>query len=218
MSSFLTASSINHKYTRYLSACDLLNKYNFKNINELPKLKKVVLEFSSFDILSSYEIGNKQEWDSELQLKSFLLLYLLQSNKPFVNLNKVQAVRDINNFSVKAILSSEKEIQLFLSSIFVENWNTLVLDDFLLFKGSIAKYNRYLQRNNVFVLNTKIPVSSFFELNTFLTKNLFNISSKNLNIKVSFVFFNKLNKNKNVSLKLIKNLPLFWVCNNIGSL
>jgi hypothetical protein len=214
MSSFLTASSTNFKYNDYLSKCDLINKYSLKSVDTCPKLNKIVLEFSSLDVLSACETGNKKEWDSELQIKAFLLLYVLQANRPFINFNKVQINKDNSNYSVKLTFSGKEEIQSFLSQLFVENWNTLLLDDFEFIRLNQAKYNKYIQVNEKYVLNTKLPASSFVELDTLLNKNLFGITSKSLNIKASFLFENNIILKLKAPNLLIKNLPLFWLTNN----
>ena len=36
---------LNTVSTKYLSNCDLINKYNLKNIHNVPRLKKIVLDF-----------------------------------------------------------------------------------------------------------------------------------------------------------------------------
>lgn len=212
MSSILTSHTTNHVFNDYISKCDLINKYNITSIYDIPQLSKIVLEFSSDDVINSLDIAGKKEWDSDLQVKSFLLLYLLSLNYPFINFNKIKSTREDSKFSIKIILSSKKEIFLFLVSLFHENWNLLVLDDFSFFKFSVNRYIKYMKKNKSFVLNSKIPASSFFELDNFLNKNLLGISSKNLNIKASFLFLNNIGKDK-LSLNTIKNIPLFWITN-----
>jgi hypothetical protein len=212
MSSFLNSSPTNSKFNNYLSVCDLTNKYNLKNTNESPKLFKIILEFSSLDILSACENVNRKEFDSELQLKSFFLLYILECQRPFVNLNKINITKDSGmNYSVKVILSSKEELNSFLTTMFIENWDLLFSEDFSLIKGFRAKYNKYLQQNRKFVINTQIPGNTFFEIETFLNKNTFNLSLKNLSLRASFVFENKISYAKKLDLNLVKNTPLFWV-------
>lgn len=212
MSSFLNSSPTNSKFNSYLSVCDLTSKYNLKNTGETPKLSKIILEFSSADILFACENANRKELDSELQLKAFFLLYVLECRKPFVNLNKIKIAKDSGmNYSVKVILSSQEEFDSFLTTLFVENWSLLLAEDFSLTKGSETMYNRYIKKNRKFILNTQIPGSAFFELETFLSKNTFGLSSKSLSLKVSFAFVNKTRYTEQMCIDLVKNLPLFWV-------
>ena len=212
MSSFFNSSSENSKFNNYLSVCDLVNKYNLKSANESPKLSQVIFEFSSFDILSACENSSRKELDSDLQIKTFFLLYMLECQRPFVNLNKIKITK-VNgiNYSVKVILSSKDEMDSFLKTLFIENWSLLLADDFRLMKSSFAKYNKYIQENKKFILNTKISGAVFFELDSFLSQKAFGLNSKNLNLGVSFVFENKTRSNKKMCLNLVKNLPFFWV-------
>lgn len=214
MCSFLNSNSKNVRFNNYLSACDLVNKYCLKNLHESPKLSEVVLEFSSANILAASESGNRKELDSELQTKAFFLLYILSCEKPFINLNKIKMVKDTGfDYSVKIVLSSKEELDSFLRTMFVENWNLLLSEDFRLIKNSSLENNKSIQSNRRFLINTTIPSTVFFELETFLNKKIFGLNSKNLSMKVNFVFENKAKNAKRMSLMLIKNLPFFWATN-----
>jgi hypothetical protein len=214
MLSSLNVNIKNYKFSKYLSDCDLINKYNFKNINEKPKLSKILLEFSSQDILSACDVSNKKEWDSELQIKAFLLMYLLQSNIAFINFNKNSNNRDEFNFALKSIIISAEELHNFLITMFIENINMLFIESFSLLKSSLTKYNKYLENNQKFVLNTKVSGSTFFELDIFLNKNSYGLNPNRLNMKIGFLFKKGIDKKKEISLNLIKNLPFFWVVKN----
>jgi hypothetical protein len=212
MPSFLNSNPQNSKFNNYLSVCDLVNKYNLKNVNESPKLSKIILEFSSSNILSACESKNIRELDLELQIKAFFLLYILESQRPFVNLNKIKITKENGgNFSVKFILSSKDELNSVLGTVFTENWNLLLSEDFRVIKSSFSKFSQYIQENKRFTLNTVIPSVLFFELETLLAKKAFGLSSKNLNIRVYFVFEHKAQRMKKMCLDLVKNLPIFWV-------
>lgn len=215
MYSFLNTSTGNTKFNDYLSVCDLINKYNLKNIYESPQLSGIVLEFTSSDVLLACESGSRKEVDTELQIKVFFLLYILGCQRPFINLNKIKVTKESGlNYSVKVILSSREELNNFLSIMFVENWNLLLADDFHLMKNFSPKFNQHIKSNRKFILNTKIPSSTFFELEAFLNKRTFGLNSKNLNLLVSFIFEkNKVQNAKKMSLDLIKNLPFFWTAN-----
>jgi uncharacterized HAD superfamily protein len=204
MCSFFSSRPENSKLNNYFSICDLTNKYNLKNIFESPELFQIILEFSSADILVACENRNKKELDSELQIKIFFLLYVLESYKPFVNLNKVKITKENSmNYSVKIVLSSKKEIDSFLKTL-------VFAEDFKLIKTTFSKYNKYIKQNRKFILNTKIPNIVFFELDTFITKKMFDLSSKSLKIGTSFVFKNKAREAKKMSSNLIENINLFW--------
>ena len=203
----------NCKVTKYLSNYDLINKYNSESIYKNPKLKKIIVELSSEDLLLASEYGNKKALDPDVQIKSFLILYIFYSLKPFININNKSSSKDDGDskFSLKIVLSSPEEIDSFLKSLFIENWNKLNLEDFSLIKKNIKRYSQHISENKDFILNAKIPAGTFLEIDSLLSKNLLGINSKALNLKVGFLFSNPLFKIRKTSTNLIKNLPLFWI-------
>ena len=52
----LSHSSTNHKFNDYLSSCDLINKYNLKNIHERPQLSQIIVNVKLKDFLLASEI------------------------------------------------------------------------------------------------------------------------------------------------------------------
>ena len=198
--------------TNYLSSCDLINKYNVTNINKIPKLNKVGVEISSYDILNSSEIPGKNELDSELQIKSFFILYLIQALIPFISFNNSKKVKEDGlSYSLKVVLSNEDEIYSFLVKFFVENWNKLLAEDFSFWSKSDNNLFDSTLKQKKIVIQRKIPAEAFFEIDSFLDKNSFGIISKNLNFKIRFTFQNNNIKEQNTSINLIKNTPLFWI-------
>jgi len=208
---------LNTVSNNYLSNCDLINKYNFKNIHRIPRLKKIVLDFNLFDFLNSSDFNLKEQTDSNSQIKSFIIFYILTEFISYINFNKsLSSIKKLklseNNFSLKVIINNIKEIDLFLFSMFIENWSKLVVDDFVLFKKRNTLLNKSsIISNKQFIFSTVVPSSCFFELESFLNKNDsgINLNAKNFNIKLNFIFENTVNL-KN-SQNFIKNLPYFWI-------
>lgn len=193
----------------YLSNCDLINKYNLVNINKTPKLNKICLELSSRDILSAAESVGKTEINPETQIKSYFLLYILSSYQPYIKFRVSKKIKGENdNYSLEISISKEEKVYSFLVSFFIENWNKLCAEDFLLWKRK--GFNFVFHQKN-FVIERKIPADTFFELENFLNKIPFGIISKNLNLKIKFFFQNNNFKILEASEKLVKNLPLFWI-------
>ena len=190
----------------------MINKYNVTNINKIPKLNKIAIEVSSYDILNSSEIAGKNELDSELQIKSFFILYLIQALIPFISFNNSKKVKEDGlSYSLKIVLSNHDEIYSFLVKFFVENWNKLLAEDFSFWsKSDNNLFNSNLKKKKI-VIQRKIPAEAFFEIDSFLDKNSFGIISKNLNFKIRFIFQNNNIKEQNTSINLIKNTPLFWI-------
>ena len=207
---------LNTKYNNYLSNCDLINKYNLKSVYDTPKLDKIILDFNLVDFLNAIDSSSaKEQTDSNIQIKAFIVFYILTEYASYINFNKsLTAIKKLkiseNNYSLKISINSFKELDFFLFSFFVENWSKLLLEDYLLFKkqDSLAILEKKPLNKN-FVYSTVVPSNCFFTLDNYFNKTNSGINSKNLNIKINFVFKN-LPKIKNLQ-KLIKNLPYFWI-------
>ena len=209
-------SKLNIVSNTYFSNCDLINKYNFKSLHNIPKLKKVVIDFNLSDFLISSDFSSsKEQTDSSVQIKSFIIFYILTESLSYINFNKsLSSIKKLklseNNYSLKVSITNSKELNSFLFSFFVESWSKLLIDDFVLFKKDKTLVNKVNQCSNQFVFSTYIPSSIFVELESFLNKTNIGVNSKNLNIKINFVFENTPVKSKNLQ-NLIKNLPYFWI-------
>jgi hypothetical protein len=207
---------LNTKYNNYLSNCDLINKYNLKSVYNTPKLDKIILDFNLVDFLNAIDSSSvKEQTDSNTQIKAFIVFYILTEYTSYINFNKsLTAIKKLkiseNNYSLKISINNLKELNFFLFSFFVENWSKLLLEDYLLFKkqDSLAILEKnHLNKN--FVYSTVVPSNCFFTLDNYFNKTNSGINSKNLNIKINFVFKNT-PKIKNFQ-NLIKNLPYFWI-------
>ena len=210
MNSVFINSFSHNNYESYISNCDLINKYNVKSVHQIPKLDKIVLELDMKDLLNSYEISSKDQTDSVAQVKAFLILYIFIGLLPYIKASKAVSssgrLKTTNlQYSLKVVLRRKEEINNFLFSLFVENWQKLSLEDFKLFKNERVKS----KAEKTFVLNTLLPADCFFDISEFLSKSLTGVNSKNLKFRLNFSFNSSINvKDRN---KLIKNLPFFWI-------
>lgn len=204
----------NYNYNSYLSKCDLINKYNLTTAFETPKLDKIVLDFPIKELINALDKTGKSETDSDIQLKAFLVLYIINLFFPYVTFNKLELTNSNKtkiaslSGSLKIVFSQPEEINLFLSSFFVENWNRMLDDDFTLF-DSLNNTSTKLKLSKNFIHTTKISGNSFFETSDFFAKNLSDVNPKELNIYVNF-FFSNLISNANTKSS-IENIPLFWI-------
>jgi len=210
MNSVFNNSLSRYDYESYISNCDLINKYNIKNIHQIPKLDKIVLELDMKDLLNSYETVVKDQTDSVAQVKAFLILYVFMGMFPFIKASKSISssgrLKTTNQqYSLKIVLRTKEQLNSFLFSLFVENWQKLSLEDFRLFKNDRIKN----AAEKIFVLNSLVPGGCFFDINEFLSKSLSGLNSKNFKFRLNFSFNNFIDiKNRN---NLIKNLPFFWI-------
>ena len=210
MNSVFTNSLSRNNYESYISNCDLINKYNVKSVHQIPKLDKIVLELDMKDLLNSYEISSKDQTDSVAQVKAFLILYIFIGLFPYIKASKAVSssgrLKTTNlQYSLKVVLRRKEEINNFLFSLFVENWQKLSLEDFKLFKNERVKS----KAEKTFVLNSLLPADCFFDISEFLSKSLTGVNSKNLKFRLNFSFNSSIDvKDRN---KLVKNLPFFWI-------
>ena len=165
MNSVFTNSFSHNNYESYISNCDLINKYNVKSVHQIPKLDKIVLELDMKDLLNSYEISSKDQTDSVAQVKAFLILYIFIGLFPYIKASKAVSssgrLKTTNlQYSLKVVLRRKEEINNFLFSLFVENWQKLSLEDFKLFKNERVKS----KAEKTFVLNTLLPADCFFDI------------------------------------------------------
>lgn len=206
--SLILDTKLNFISNDYLSNCDLLNKYNLKSTHEIPKLKKIVIDFNLSDLIGASEARDKEQTDSNIQIKASSIFYILNGLISYINFNKsLSSVKKLklseNNYSIKISTTNSNEINYFLLAFFVENWTKLLIEDFVLLKKTNVE-----SKKNI-VLSALVPAHIFFELEMFLNKIVTGINSKNLNLKINFLFSNP-NKLKN-SQTIIKNLPYFWI-------
>jgi len=202
MISTKTNNKIDYSYNLYLSDCDLINKYTLRNVYQKPHIKNIVVDFSI-----------KNETSNAVSASiSAAVIYVLTNFYPYVitkkskNSNSDKHKNNSTEYNFKAIFSNKQEINSFLSTLLVENWNTLLLDDFVLFS---SKFNETKICHEKEVFKIKIPIQSFFELDMFFSKVATEINPKNFEINLNLLFFNfTVGQNRK---NTIQNLPNFWI-------
>ncbi len=201
--------NINQKFVSYLSNCDLINKYNFKNSNHIPRVKKVSLELNLKDFLSSSDISEKNQKHVLSQTKAYLLLYLALGFIPQINYNKnimlkQKVLRGSEpNYSLKLTFSTQKELNSIFNSIFIDNFAKFQLDGFDFFYKT--KVNKKVKNLKYFLFNTSLPGNFLSEVETFFKEG---VNFKNFKFKFKVLLSNPIaENNKNI----IKNLPFFWI-------
>jgi hypothetical protein len=204
----------NQKFNQYLSHCDLLNKYNLKTLHDVPTLDKIVCEIQLKDFLSASDLGHFDQNNSLSQINSYFLIYILLGCLPYLNCNKNKsallkaAKKTDTNYSLKVSFSTLHDKNIFLTSLFNENWSKLKVDNFSLFLEKNTLLNKKISSN--FVFNTIIPGNSFFEVEDFWgsSDSIFSLNLKNMKFNINFLIKNAKAKNKK---NILKNLQLFWI-------
>jgi len=204
----------NQKFNQYLSHCDLLNKYNLTTLHSVPTLDKIICEVNFKDFLLAADFNSSDQSHSVSQINSYLLIYMLLGCLPYLNCNKnkralLKAVKSADtNYSLKIVFATLQDKNIFLNSLFNENWNKLKVDNFSLFLEKYTLLNKKIPAD--FVFNSIIPGNSFFEIEEFWNFSgiVTPINLKNLKFNINFLIKNANFKNKK---NVLKNLQLFWI-------
>ena len=193
---------MNYFLNDYLVKCDLIYKYNLKNIRLIPKVKKIKV---SLKINEKVELGQTSS-STLFKLQLFLILYLVFLSYPYINYSKSKISKE-NFFVIHSTISESSLIYSFLDSFFIDNFYRLKKSTFL--SLNFLKIKSFLQKKNV--LTIKVPLNFFDELNEFSSAH--NLNIKELYMLVSFSIENpsflKIKNNK----FFLKNLHYFWAFN-----
>jgi hypothetical protein len=204
----LIQKKINYNHNFYISNLDLINKYNLDEKKKIPCLNMVIIEFSLTKFLNSFTQTHKTEFNSEIQIKSILILYLLIFNVPFINYKKLKLEIkknfkvDKRHFVLKATLNDKILTNEFLIKMFFEEKGNIVFDLETL-------KNRKFKNSNNFIYTTHLTIQNFTEIDILFNRILNNINSNELFFKINFSFF--CGNIKADFKKIIRNLPFFWI-------
>ena len=192
---------LDHDKSKYLSCCDLLNKFIFKGTKLFPELEKIVLTLSLKDLMLSSDVSLKSK-----EIKSLLFFTLFISINPHISFksteNKLNAglFREQNGeYSLKVVLSRGTEIQQFLFYFFCEHHSLLKKEGLLYFPEK--KVGEKTISHSLFA-----PLSLF---SSFL--DTFNSVLTHVNVKESFLYINFVLSRKSKQEINFKNLPFFWM-------
>ena len=204
----LIQKKINYNHNSYISSLDLINKYNLDEKKKIPCLNMVIIEFSLTKFLNNFTQTHKTEFNTEIQIKSILILYLLIFNIPFINYKKLKLEIkknfkvDKRHFVLKATLNDKILTNEFLIKMFFEEKGNIVFDLETL-------KNRKIKNSKNFIYTTHLTIQNFTEIDILFNRILNNINSNELFFKINFSFF--CGNIKTDFKKIIRNLPFFWI-------
>lgn len=198
-----------HSYNSYLSTLDLINKYNISEKRKTPCLNRILLILPLNDFMNKFIDRNLNEFDSEVQIKSIVFLYLLTFNIPFIRFKKLNFTKTKDNcFSLKISLTDTFSKDQFLTRLFIEKKIFYISD----FKTLKQKNLELLPLQKKFTLSSFISIKTFFELENLFNKVFLGSNSNDFLIKIHFIFDSSSEKAINYK-NFVKNYPLFWVSN-----
>jgi len=193
----------------YLSNCDLINKGLISDINQIPKIDKIVIKLSS---LQNKKLDtNISSSDLNSQLKMLLMFYFILGINPKIkynrekNLNYQADEKDNDSFYVyKIVLENTLDVQKFIHYFFVESS----------FHGEFISTNmKFTSVISNKILSLKLIVPSLLDQDI---ENIFNISSKetsikDLNLSVDFLVNSKSVISKTKIKNEIKSIYPLWI-------
>ena len=203
---------INKKFSYHLNNyfldIDLINKYYLLSIKKIPNLKKLTLELPLNEILNISDNSDRSESDAEIQMKTFLAMYLLNSFSPSIvfTTTKLFAKNEAQKCHVKKIFHSKESINEILVDLFNEhNLNHLSNGKNYKFYTLATKKDKKKQ----FTFRAKFNYNAFFKLEKIVN----NINSlKKASVFINFEFenifkiFNLKRKNNFSFVNLLQNL------------
>jgi hypothetical protein len=106
-------SSLNTRIDDYYSQVDLVNKYRIKSAHKSPRIKKMTFELP----LNQFFYASSEIKDNvNLQVKSFLILFIIFSLVPFILFNDIKTHiksskdKDSNkNFALKVVVTKKQD-------------------------------------------------------------------------------------------------------------
>lgn len=203
------SNKFNYDLNNYLLNIDLINKYLLINSQTIPKLSKLTIELFSNEMLASLNNPNKLESDPEIQLKTFLILYVIDFYFPFINyINiKLPNKNTLQKCYVKKTFSNRQSI----NEIFV----TLSNEFNFKHKHLLKKKSYQFDNSKIKMKQKKITFRTNVEFNQFLElEKLVNSSNplKKISVFINFEFIigNTIKsldiKNNSTLVNLIQNL------------
>ena len=181
----------------YLSKLELVNKFNLDQVDKVPFVDRVTVEFPISKFLTAFYGVKKYEYNLDVQIKFVLVVYLLVFNLPFINYKSIQRQEkvfyrksgDVRNFSLKITLTGKDIIKKFLIKILNENDGR--------FNRIDSKYE-----NAVFLCQGYVYLLNVLEVSIFSNRILHGMNLQDL-------FFNLILRISNPSCLKIKFLPLY---------
>ena len=193
----------------YLSKCDLINRMLVKDVNEIPKVDKIVIHLSSSQNKKTDSTISSSDLNS--QLKILLMFYFMLGINPKVsyhrekNLNyQAEEKENDNAYIYKIVLENTSDIQKFIHHFFVENHFR---------KENLSSNVKFSISDDRFV-SLKLNVPTYLDSDV---ENLFNVNSKessikDLNFSVNFIVNSKTGLKTRLKGDLYSIYP-FWFLN-----
>jgi hypothetical protein len=190
-----------YKQYDYLVSLELINKYSFKNIHEIPSIEKISVGFTTkkFLGLDRVYIG------SDIQF--ILLFYSIFSLLSFVSLKKKKpsfqkdsAKVDLN-FFFKIVFSNKKDFYDLLINILHPNVMSVI---------RMQMKKKYLLKSNIYYKFYDVPLKYFGDFTKLLSQINLDLNIDQLSLNLGFVIKNRKNEQS------LNRLHFFKMCSFCG--
>lgn len=187
----------------YLSKCDLINRTLAKDINEISKIDKIIINLSSSQNQKS-EIPISSS-DMNSHLKILLMFYFMLGINPKIsynrekNLNYQQEEKDNDSsYSYKIILENSVDVEKFIHYFFIEN-------NFRA-ENTAPKFH---SSKNILTAKLTVPAIIDQDIDNIFHQDSKDTSIKELNFTVNFVINSKKMSNSLNKVDMYSIFP-FW--------
>jgi hypothetical protein len=185
---------------------DLINKYNIRDVNNIPFLSSITVDLpiTNFQLA----IGRKNlSFDSNLiQKKAFILSFFFSQYKFYIKKNTYKSLiekKQITNFCLSLKLNKSKDIFYFLMGLFVENQISLRKENIQILNNNNKKQYSLFSRDKNCLIKIALPICIFSELYILLTYMFPNMNIRDLYFNLTLKFL------KPQTLHLKNNLLFF---------
>lgn len=185
----------------YILDCDTALKYNLKNKYEIPKLKKLSFQISLKDVLLASDFINKEAFNKNIQVKSILILYLINSTFPcvsFYNYKNSRFLKDKNSgdFILRIDISNKKIIEYLLKELCLNNIR-------------FFKEKKNIQPKRFLSYNLRMSARFFQNIANYFEKTNSLLNLDKIDIKLNLLYKNSIKTKKNVITNVLKSNSFF---------
>jgi hypothetical protein len=170
-----------------LNLCDIMQKYNLKNVYNIPKIRLIVITLTLNNVLNNTE---KKLTREELETYSVYLVFILQLRFPKIVIDRS---RFLNGYNLKIFLRNNTEITLFNDLFCTEVFKSITL---------LNKQIKFKKDKKVFHITSE----NFPEIKKVFTSNFFKLNVQPFDVRIEF----RLSDTYLNGMNVLYSLPYFW--------
>lgn len=192
----------------YLSNCDLINRGLILDVNQIPKVDKIIIQLSSSQNKKNENISSS---DLNSHLKILLMFYFILGINPKVNYHREKNLNyqsdekeNDSSYAYKIILENSLDVQKFIHYFFVEN------------NFKIESITSTETHDKTVSLKLVIPSILDQDIEGIFNMNSKETSIKDLNLTVNFLVNSKSMSKIKMESDLYSVFPFWFVTNTFN--